>query len=147
MTLQTVEPSVVYPTEHPYIVRVPGVCDGRPIIKGTRISVRHIAQLYKAGDLVDEMLQAHPHLKAAAVYDAISYYLDHQGEIEQEIAEHRAATLPKERPKSELEQVLLQDGLLTHVKPPISDLRPYQNRRLIETQGRPLSEVIIEERR
>jgi uncharacterized protein (DUF433 family) len=80
-------------TEHPYVVRVAGVCGGRPIIKGTRISVGHIAQLYKAGDTIEEILEAYPHLKAAAVYDAISYYLDHQKEIEQEIAENHIETL------------------------------------------------------
>ena len=80
-------------TEHPYIVRVEGVCGGQPVIKDTRLSVRHIAQLYKAGDTVDEILQAHPHVKAAAVYDAISYYLDHQKEIEQEITENRLQAL------------------------------------------------------
>lgn len=80
-------------TEHPYIVRLEGVCGGRPIIKGTRVSVRHIAQLYKAGDSVEEILQAHPHLSAAAVYDAISYYLDHQQEIEEEITENRLEAL------------------------------------------------------
>ena len=80
-------------TAHPYIVRVKGVCGGRPVIKGSRISVRHIAQLYKAGDSVEEILQAHPHLNPAAVYDAISYYLDHQQEIEEEIAENRLETL------------------------------------------------------
>ena len=80
---------VVNRTEHPYIVCIDGLCGGRPIIEGSRISVRHIAQLYKAGDTVDEMLQAHPDLKAAAVYDAISYYLDHQADIEQEIANNR----------------------------------------------------------
>jgi len=83
------ERETVEPTEHPYIVRVKGVCGGRPIIKGTRMSVRHIAQLYKAGSPVEEILQAHPHLNAAAVYDAISYYLGHQQEIEQEITENR----------------------------------------------------------
>jgi uncharacterized protein (DUF433 family) len=93
MTTQTHELLEVHPTEHPYIVRVPGVCGGRPIIKETRISVRHIAEAYKAGDLVDEILQAHPHLSAASVYDAISYYLDHQIEIEQEIAENRIEAL------------------------------------------------------
>jgi uncharacterized protein (DUF433 family) len=93
MTTQTLTTPTVYPTEHPYIIHAPGVCGGRPIIKGTRISVRHIAQLYKAGDLVDEIVQAHPHLSAAAVYDAISYYLDHQAEIEQEIAENRVEAL------------------------------------------------------
>ena len=80
-------------TEHPHIVCVAGVCGGRAIINGTRISVRHIAQLYKAGDTVEEILQAHPHLSAAAVYDAISYYLDHQQEIEQEIADNRLEVL------------------------------------------------------
>jgi uncharacterized protein (DUF433 family) len=80
-------------TEHPYIVRVQGVCGGQPIIKDSRLSVQHIAQMYKAGDTVDEILQAHPHVKAAAVYDALSYYLDHQAEIEREIANNRFQTL------------------------------------------------------
>ncbi|MCZ7569049.1 MAG: DUF433 domain-containing protein [Ardenticatenaceae bacterium] len=92
MTSKSLEVPPVQQTEHPYIVRVEGICGGRPTVKGTRISVRHIAQLYKAGDMVEEILQAHPHLSAAAVYDAISYYLDHQEEIEQEIAENRSLT-------------------------------------------------------
>ena len=83
------EPPVIEPTEHPYVARAGGVGGGRPTIKGTRLSVRHIAELYKAGDLVEEILQAHPHLTAAAVHDAISYYLDHQAEIEVEIAQDR----------------------------------------------------------
>jgi uncharacterized protein (DUF433 family) len=86
------EVPLVQQTEHPYIVRVQGVCGGRPILKGTRLSVRHIAQLYKTGDTVEEIVQAHPHLKIAAVYDAISYYLDHQQEIEAEIAANRLET-------------------------------------------------------
>ena len=93
MTTKGPEPPPVQATEHPYIARVVGVCGGRPTIKGTRLSVQHIAQMYKAGDTVDEILQAHPDLKAAAVYDAISYYLDHQPEIEQEIAENRLEAL------------------------------------------------------
>ena len=83
----------VQQTEHPYIVRVPGLSGGRPTIKGTRITVQLIAELYKAGDSVEEMLQGYPHLPAAAVYDAISYYLDHQSEIEQEIVDNRLEAL------------------------------------------------------
>jgi uncharacterized protein (DUF433 family) len=90
---QSQETPAVQKTEHPYIVRMPGVCGGRPIIKGTRLSVRHVAQLYKAGDTVEEIIHTHPHLKVAAVYDAISYYLDHQQEIAQEIAANRLETL------------------------------------------------------
>lgn len=93
MTTQTVETLPMQQTEHPHIVRSPGICGGRPIIKGTRISVRDVAQLYKAGDLVEEIVQSYPHLSAAAVYDAISYYLDHQAEIEQEMIENRLEAL------------------------------------------------------
>ena len=38
-------------------------------------------------------------------------------------------------------------GLLSEVKPPITDFTPYLHRQPIETTGKPLSEVIIEERR
>jgi uncharacterized protein (DUF433 family) len=95
MTSKPQEAAFVQTTAHPYIVRLAGICGGRPTIKGSRISVCHIAQLYKAGDTVEEILQSHHHLQAAAVYDAISYYLDHQQEIEREITENRLETLMK----------------------------------------------------
>ena len=42
---------------------------------------------------MEEIVQAHTHLNPASIYDAISYYLDHQTEIEQEIAENRIEAL------------------------------------------------------
>jgi hypothetical protein len=42
---------------------------------------------------------------------------------------------------------LREAGLLSEVKPPITDFTPYQHRQPIETTGKPLSEIIIEERR
>jgi uncharacterized protein (DUF433 family) len=72
-------------TEHPHIVRVAGV----PMLRGTRLAVRLIAQLHRAGDSVADILDSYPHLEPAAVHDAISYYLDHRAEIEQEIAANR----------------------------------------------------------
>jgi uncharacterized protein (DUF433 family) len=76
---------------------VAGICGGRPTIKHSRIAVSHVAQLYKGGDTVNEILQAHPHLQAAAVYDVIRYYLDHQQEIEQEIVENRLEAIDEKR--------------------------------------------------
>jgi uncharacterized protein (DUF433 family) len=74
-------------TEHPHVVRVPGVAGGRPVIAGTRISVEFIARLVRAGVEPWEIVATYPHLTPASVYDAVSYYLDHQAEIDQEIAE------------------------------------------------------------
>jgi uncharacterized protein (DUF433 family) len=74
-------------TEHPHITRTPGVVGGRAAIAGTRISVDFVARLLRAGWDADEIIATYPHLKPAAVYDAISYYLDHQEELDALIAE------------------------------------------------------------
>src|SRR5215831_727379 len=76
-------------TEHPHVVRTPGVCGDSPVIRNTRITVRHIATLWKAGEAVETILRSFPHLQLSWVYDAISYYLDHQQEIDQEIEDNR----------------------------------------------------------
>lgn len=72
----------IQPTEHPYVVRHPTIGNGEPIIKDTRIAVRLIAGYYKRGAAVEEIERDYPFLSAAAIHDAISYYLDHQEEIE-----------------------------------------------------------------
>jgi len=72
-------------TEHSHIVLV----DGQAAVRGTRIRVRLIAQMYREGDTVEDILHSYPHLSAAAAHDAISYYLDHRADIEREIAAHR----------------------------------------------------------
>ena len=86
----------VHPTDHPYIVRREGVRGGRPVLRGTSIPVWLIAAMWKAGDSPEEIEAAYPHLELAAIYDAISYYLDHQEEIEAEIAENRIERVLKD---------------------------------------------------
>jgi uncharacterized protein (DUF433 family) len=67
---------------------VQGVCGGRPVIVGTRISVDFIARLHQQGEEPWEIIASFPQLKPAAVYDAISYYLDHQEEIDRYLEEN-----------------------------------------------------------
>jgi len=83
------EASAGRPTEHPHIERRPGVCGGAPIVRGTRIAVRHVAVLYNEGASVAEVLATYSHLQPSWVHDAISYYLDHQKEIDREIEANR----------------------------------------------------------
>ncbi|MFQ5812332.1 MAG: DUF433 domain-containing protein [Anaerolineae bacterium] len=99
-------------TEHPYIVRVPGIASGEPIIKGTRVPVRAIVLHYKASETLDEILEAYPHVPPAGVFDAISYYLDHQEEIEALIEENR------------LERVMEKHGLKIGAKGQLLPARP-----------------------
>lgn len=76
-----------------YVTHTPGVCGGRPIIRGTRVTVRAIVGYHKLGLGLDEILAALPHLTPAQVYEALSYYYDHIDEIEQEIQENQLAGL------------------------------------------------------
>jgi len=71
---------------HPYVIRKSGIQGGSPVIKGTRIPVSIILIYYKQGRDVDEMLELYPQLTPAQVHDALSYYHDHQEEMEREIA-------------------------------------------------------------
>lgn len=79
--------------EYRYITQVPGICGGRPIIKGTRTPVRTIVGYYKLGLSAEEILEGLPHLSPAQIYEALSYYHDHIAEIEQDIAANRMADL------------------------------------------------------
>ena len=80
-------------TTYRYITRVPEICGGRPIIKGTRIPVKALAGYYKMGLSVEEILEGLPQLTPAQVYEALSYYHDHLSEIEQDIEESRVGRL------------------------------------------------------
>ncbi len=68
-------------TEHLYIVRDPSIRSGEPIIKGTRTPVRAIVENWRMGILPEEIPQHLPHLTLAQVFDALSYFSDHQEEI------------------------------------------------------------------
>jgi uncharacterized protein (DUF433 family) len=76
---------------HPHIEKTPRICGGEPIIKGTRISVRLIAELERLGKSVDEIIALYPHLTHAGVYDALSYYYDNREEIDKYIEESSEA--------------------------------------------------------
>jgi uncharacterized protein (DUF433 family) len=68
-------------TEHLYIVRDEQILNGEPIVKGTRIPVRAIVETWRLGISPEEIPEGLPHLTLAQVFDALSYYSDHQDEI------------------------------------------------------------------
>ncbi len=55
------------------------------MIRDTRFPVSSIVWNHKLGLSVEEMLRQFPALTPAQVHDALSYYYDHQAEIEDEI--------------------------------------------------------------
>ena len=79
----------VIKTEHPHIERREGVCGGRAVIEGTRITVWLIVGFLKKGIMtVEQIKEAYPHLTMAQIYDALSYYHDHEAEIEEDLRQN-----------------------------------------------------------
>lgn len=76
-------------TEHFYIVTDEQILSGEPIIKGTRTPVRAIVELWRQGVIPEEIPNHLPHLTLAQVFDALSYYSDHQEEINAHIERNR----------------------------------------------------------
>ncbi len=73
-------------TSHPYIVINKDVCDGSPIIEGTRTRVIDIAVEYEVlGRSADEIIRSHPHLSLYQIHDALSYYYENRDELDQKI--------------------------------------------------------------
>jgi uncharacterized protein (DUF433 family) len=64
-----------------YVTRNSEILGGEPIIAGTRTSVRAIVGLWRLGVMPEEILHHLPHLTLAQVFDALSFYLDYQAEI------------------------------------------------------------------
>lgn len=76
-------------TEHSQIVVDEGILGGEPIIKGTRTPVRAIVELWRLGTPPEEIPLHLPHLTLARVFDALSYYSEHQAEINEHIERNR----------------------------------------------------------
>jgi uncharacterized protein (DUF433 family) len=76
-------------TEHLYIVTDEKILSGEPIIKGTRTPVRAIVEIWRMGVPAEEIVKHLPHLTLAQVFDALSYYSDHQDEINAHIERNR----------------------------------------------------------
>ena len=76
-------------TEHYYVVMDHHILSGEPIIKGTRTPVRAIVELWRQGIQPEGIPQRLPHLTLAQVFDALSYYSDHQDEINRHIVSNR----------------------------------------------------------
>ncbi len=76
-------------TEHLYIVTNERILSGEPIIKGTRTPVRAIVETWRMGVAPEEITRHLPHLTLAQVFDALSYYSDHQEEINRHIERNR----------------------------------------------------------
>src|SRR5512132_2896733 len=72
---------------HPHIVARKGYGGGSPVSVGATFAVRAVVNyVLRQGMAPEELVAAFCHLTLAQIHDALSYYYDHQGEVERDIA-------------------------------------------------------------
>lgn len=63
-------------TRHPRIIYDPAIMTGKPIIKGTRITVELILRELGAGGSIDGLLKSYPHLTREDILAAQAFAAD-----------------------------------------------------------------------
>jgi uncharacterized protein (DUF433 family) len=76
-------------TDHIYVERNAAILGGEPIVKGTRTPVRAIVEIWRMGVAPEDVPTHLPHLTLAQIFDALSYFSDHQAEISSYIEKNR----------------------------------------------------------
>ncbi len=59
----------------------PNICSGKPVIKGTRVMVRNILSMLKAGKTFDEVLASYPSITREDVDAAVDYAIELVDEV------------------------------------------------------------------
>lgn len=54
----------------------PGIMLGKPVIKGTRITVEHILKSLSEGATFEDILEMHPHITNEDIKAALAYAFD-----------------------------------------------------------------------
>lgn len=73
MPLQGVVINRIVPRMEDRIAINPDVCNGRPVVCGTRITVQTVLELLGAGDSIDDVLEEYPSLTREDVMACIQY--------------------------------------------------------------------------
>lgn len=60
-------------SQHAEIISDPNIMMGKPVIKGTRITVELILEKMAAGETIEDLLEAYPHITRAGVLAALGF--------------------------------------------------------------------------
>lgn len=80
---------MVTKTEHRYIVSNDEILGGEPIVQGTGTPVRAIVEIWRLGTAPEGIPSHLPHLTLGQIFDALSFYSDHQDQIHEYIERNR----------------------------------------------------------
>jgi uncharacterized protein (DUF433 family) len=91
---------------YPHILTQPDVMSGRPCIAGTRVRVMDVVAARRAGVPDDELLEyfSSRTLTRSELHAALTYYYDHQDEIDAALAEDAELGRQAERKQAQTDR-------------------------------------------
>lgn len=63
-------------TYYPLIISDPDIMMGKPVIRGTRLTVEHILDQLAGGETVEQLLEEYPRLTREAIQAALAFAAD-----------------------------------------------------------------------
>lgn len=63
--------------------------DGTPTVSGTRLKVKHIAEVYNGGQKPEEIQASYTSHTLGEIYSALAYYLDHKEAMDHQIEQDK----------------------------------------------------------
>ena len=84
---------------------------------------------------------------AATVRDYLRRIHEQTGQTDDTGPAGHLASADEEPNTQQLQRRLVEAGVLSEIKPPITDFTPYRNRQAVPTHGEPVSQTVIRERR
>ena len=95
-------------------------------------------------EVVSGQFASEDEMVAAAVRD---YLRRRHVQANQPAAAGRPSQAGEEPGVQALQRRLFEAGIVSEIKPPVTDLGPYENRQAVPVAGEPLSETVLRERR
>jgi uncharacterized protein (DUF433 family) len=74
--------------DDPVVAEYPGVCGGYPVIRETRIPVRLVVEMTRAGSSLQDLAAMWPTVTLAQIEGALEYYAHPPQRVDEDISRH-----------------------------------------------------------
>ena len=84
---------------HPHVECHPGVMNGSPCVRGTRVPVRRLWSWHRRGTTIETLLKRYPQLGPAKILDGLAFAYDNEELVEADLARENEALETEQIPK------------------------------------------------
>jgi uncharacterized protein (DUF433 family) len=77
--------------ENSYANEVPGINGGYPLVRGSRIPVRVVVEIFRKTHDLERLVEMYPHIGRERLHGALDYYAAHPDRVDEDIERNARA--------------------------------------------------------